>query len=138
MTGRDEEFIDESGRGNPVRAAILANAARRASYEAHLRENDLILAIRGLRDALGMTQVDLAYAADMSQENLSRIERSIDVKFSTIERLARAVDAQIELTAVLPDGSRIELLKPRTPELASRDEGATPERSRPGLAARRR
>lgn len=137
MTSRDEQYLDESGDRNPVRAAILADPARRATYQAHLREDDLILAIRALREALGMTQVDLADAAHMSQENLSRIERSIDVKFSTIERLARAVDAQIELTAILKDGSRIELLRPRVPGPGSAAV-STPARSRPAPVAHRR
>ena len=94
--------------------AALADPVRRARIEQYGRETDVILAIAALREALGLTQEDFASAADMSQENLSRIERSADVKYSTIERLARAGNAQLELTAILANGERVELLRPRT------------------------
>jgi len=48
-------------------------------------------------------------------ENVSRIERATDVKLSTIRRLTRTVGAQLELTAVMPDGKRVPLLKPAKP-----------------------
>lgn len=92
----------------------LADPARRARIDAYTRENSLVLALYSLREALGLTQEDFASAANMSQENLSRIERSVDVKFSTIERLIRAGGAEIELTAVLKSGDRVELLAPRS------------------------
>ena len=100
--------------------AALADPVRRARIEQYGRETDVILAIAALREALGLTQEDFASAADMSQENLSRIERSADVKYSTIERLARAGNAQLELTAILANGERVELLRPRTPRVTRR------------------
>lgn len=98
---------------SPVRPdidAALANPVSRAVAVEVGREIELVLAIGALREATGQTQEQMAAAADMSQENLSRIERSHDVRWSTIERLARAGNAQIELTAVLSSGERIELL----------------------------
>jgi DNA-binding phage protein len=109
-TSADGDFLDETGDKNPERILINADPARRARYEAYRRQNELALAVYALREAIGMTQVDLAGAAGMSQENLSRIERSGDVKVSTIERIAAAVGARLELTAVLPDGTRVDLL----------------------------
>jgi transcriptional regulator with XRE-family HTH domain len=100
--------------------AALADPVRRARIEQYGRETDLILAIAALREALGLTQEDFASAANMSQENLSRIERSADVKYSTIERLARAGNAQLELTAILANGERVELLRPRTARVTRR------------------
>ena len=100
--------------------AALADPVRRARIEQYGRETDVILAIAALREALGLTQEDFASAADMSQENLSRIERSADVKYSTIERLARAGNAQLELTAILANGERVELLRPRTAQVTRR------------------
>jgi transcriptional regulator with XRE-family HTH domain len=100
--------------------AALADPVRRARIEQYGRETDLVLAIVALREALGLTQEDFASAANMSQENLSRIERSADVKYSTIERLARAGNAQIELNAILATGERVELLGPRTARVRRR------------------
>jgi DNA-binding XRE family transcriptional regulator len=92
--------------------AALADPIRRARIEEFGRQVDLILALSAIREAVGMTQEDFASAAAMSQENVSRIERATDVKLSTIRRLTRTVGAQLELTAVMPDGTRVPLLKP--------------------------
>ena len=92
--------------------AALADPVRRARVEEYGRQIDLILALSAIREAVGMTQQDFAAAALMSQENVSRIERATDVKLSTIQRLARTAGAQLELTAVMPGGKRVPLLRP--------------------------
>jgi DNA-binding XRE family transcriptional regulator len=92
--------------------AAHADPARHARVQQYRRENELILLLSAIREATGMTQEDFAGAASMSQENISRIERATDVKMSTIRRLARSANAELELTAVLPDGRRIALLVP--------------------------
>ena len=92
--------------------AALADPVRRARVEEYGRQMDLILALSAIREAVGMTQQDFATAALMSQENVSRIERATDVKLSTIQRLARTAGAQLELTAVMPGGKRVPLLRP--------------------------
>jgi len=92
--------------------AAHADPVRHARVEQYRRENELILVLSAIREATGMTQEDFADAASMSQENISRIERAADVKMSTIRRLARSANAELELTAVLPDGKRIPLLVP--------------------------
>lgn len=89
----------------------LSDPVRRARVDAFGREIDLILALAGIREAVGMTQEEFASLAEMSQENVSRIERATDVKLSTIQRLARTAGAQLELTAVMPGGKRVPLLK---------------------------
>ena len=91
--------------------AALSDPVRRARVEAFGREIDLILALAGIREAVGMTQEEFAALADMSQENVSRIERATDVKLSTIQRLARTAGAKLELTAVMPGGKRVALLR---------------------------
>ena len=92
--------------------AALADPIRRSRVEEYGRQIDLILALSAIREAVGMTQQDFATAALMSQENVSRIERATDVKLSTIQRLARTAGAQLELTAVMPGGKRVPLLRP--------------------------
>lgn len=91
--------------------AALADPVRRVRVDAYGQEIDLILALEGIRESVGMTQEAFAALAEMSQENVSRIERATDVKVSTIQRLARTAGARLELTAVMPTGQRISLLK---------------------------
>ena len=91
--------------------AALTDPVRRARVDAYGREIDVILALEGIRAALGMTQEAFAALAEMSQENVSRIERATDVKVSTIHRLTRTAGARLELTAVMPTGERVALLK---------------------------
>ena len=91
--------------------AALTDPVRRARVDAYGREIDVILALEGIRAALGMTQEAFAALAEMSQENVSRIERATDVKVSTIHRLTRTAGARLELTAVMPTGERVALLR---------------------------
>lgn len=104
----DDDFVSIQGDLD----AFSADPANHDLLEQYGHEDEIILALSNIREALGQTQVDFASAANMSQENISRIERALDVKFSTIERLARTAGAQIELSAILPDGTRIELMRP--------------------------
>jgi len=104
MTERFEDFQGEID-------AALTDPVRRARVDANGREIDVILALEGIREALGMTQEAFAALAEMSQENVSRIERATDVKVSTIRRLTRTAGARLELTAVMPTGERVALLK---------------------------
>lgn len=91
--------------------AAMAQPVRRARIEGFGREIERNLALAAIREAVGMTQEAFAASSNMSQENVSRIERATDVKLSTILRLARAAGADIELTAVMPGGERISLLR---------------------------
>jgi len=91
--------------------AALADPVRRARVEHVARQIDLILALSAIREAVGMTQEEFASSAMMSQENVSRIERATDVKLSTIQRLTRTVGAELELTAIMPGGTRVPLLR---------------------------
>ena len=95
--------------------AAMADPVRRARVEQFSRQIDLILALSAIREAVGMTQEEFASSAMMSQENVSRIERATDVKLSTIQRLTKTVGAELELTAVMPDGKRVPLLKAARP-----------------------
>jgi transcriptional regulator with XRE-family HTH domain len=48
--------------------------------------------VRSLRDARGLTQAQLAELADMSSDELSRIERGVrEPRFGTIEGISRAL-----------------------------------------------
>lgn len=104
----EEDFSDFQGEID----AAMADPVQRARVEQYGREIDLILALSAIREAVGMTQEGFAEAADMSQENVSRIERATDVKLSTIRRIAKTAGARLELTAIMPGGKRVPLLRP--------------------------
>lgn len=45
----------------------------------------------------------------MDQSEISRVEQRDDLKLSTLRRYATALDAEIEIVALLPTGHRIKL-----------------------------
>jgi hypothetical protein len=81
-----------------------AEARIRARVDRELLEMNLA----DLRKALGVTQVAVAEAAEMSQSELSRIERRDDHLVSTLRRCVEAMGGTLELTAVV-GGKRIRL-----------------------------
>lgn len=65
--------------------------------------------LRLLREALGKTQAEVAEIAGMSQSDLSKLEARDDVKLSTLHRYLQALDATIEVAAVLKSGRKFRL-----------------------------
>jgi hypothetical protein len=70
---------------------------------------DRKLPLRALREAAGKTQEALATASGMDQSEISRVEQRDDLRLSTLRRYTQALDAELELIAVLPTGHRIKL-----------------------------
>jgi DNA-binding Xre family transcriptional regulator len=67
-------------------------------------EQDLVeLDLRAIRELLGKTQVDLAEATDMTQSEVSRLERRPDVRLSTLKRVVEALGGEIEIFATFGD-----------------------------------
>jgi predicted transcriptional regulator len=81
---------------------------RLARVQAKVDEEISAINIRRLREALGETQVEAAAKADMTQPELSRLERASDVRFSTLRRYVKAMGGEIEVIAVVK-GKRIAL-----------------------------
>ncbi len=67
---------------------------------------DRRLPLRALREGAGKTQSEVARLAEMDQSEISRVEQRDDMKLSTLRRYARALGADIEITAVLENGIR--------------------------------
>ncbi len=61
----------------------------------------LDLSLAELRKELGVTQVDMARAAEMTQSELSKLERRDDHLVSTLRRAVRALGGELEVTAVV-------------------------------------
>lgn len=72
--------------------------------EAELLEMDL----RALREAVGLTQEELARRVDVTQSQLSKLERRDDHRISTLRRYVEALGGTLEICAIV-GGKRIKL-----------------------------
>ena len=57
-----------------------------------------------LRGRLDVTQEELAARLNISQSNVSRLERRPDMLISTLRQVVEALGGQLHLEAVFPDG----------------------------------
>ena len=110
-------------RFDELRKQIDADPARRARVERHKATM-----LGELRRALDLTQTTLAERLDVTQENVSQIERGeADVRLSTLDRYVTALGGTLEIVATFPD---------RTVGLSVGREGAMRRRlARTGAAA---
>ncbi len=76
----------------PEKLAAIEKKAKEMSFEMELRD---------LREAAGVTQVELAKEAEIAQSELSKIERRDDHLISTLRRYVRALGGDLEVVAVL-------------------------------------
>jgi DNA-binding XRE family transcriptional regulator len=91
--------LDDLPEIDVTKARILGRGLRK----------DRKLPLRALREAADKTQGEIASLAGMDQSEISRVEQRDDLRLSTLRRYARALDAEIEIIAVLPTGHRIKL-----------------------------
>jgi predicted transcriptional regulator len=71
------------------------------------------LTLRGMREGMGVTQVEVAEALGIEQGDVSRMERRPDMLLSTLRRYARAIGAECEVAFVFPKtGHRIVVADP--------------------------
>ena len=57
-----------------------------------------------LREAFGLTQAELAERLEISQSNVSRLERRSDMLISTLQDLVSALGGELVIGVALPDG----------------------------------
>ena len=63
------------------------------------------MALEELRDALRMTQQELAQALNVDQSAISKLEHRTDMYVSTLRRCIAAMGGQLEIRAVFPEGT---------------------------------
>jgi len=86
-------------RWNDIKRSRSHEASERVRRRVEREVLDMNLA--ELRRELGVTQVQVAEAADMTQSELSRLERRDDHLVSTLRRCVEAMGGELELTAVV-------------------------------------
>jgi transcriptional regulator with XRE-family HTH domain len=91
--------IRQPKRFDELRKPIQSDPARRARVDEHKT------AMLGeLRRKLDLTQAVVAERLDVTQENVSQIERGeADVRLSTLSRYVEALGGQLEIHATFPD-----------------------------------
>ena len=94
-----------SGRKNftNLKRQVEATPERRARLDRERQFVRTILGLTAMREARGATQRQIAEAWDVSQANVSQIERTRDIFLSTLRKYIEALGGQIEIRAVFPD-----------------------------------
>ncbi|MCL5054360.1 MAG: helix-turn-helix domain-containing protein [Firmicutes bacterium] len=72
----------------------------RSHFETGLDRVRLAASIVAMRKALNLSQTDLAARIDSSPSIVSKLERGGNVELNTIEKVAKALDAQIVIDMV--------------------------------------
>jgi len=94
-------------RWNDIRAKKLSPLELQQideDVERELIEMDL----RALREAVGLTQEELASRVEVTQSQLSKLERREDHRISTVRRYVEALGGQLEIFAFV-EGKRVRL-----------------------------
>ena len=91
--------LREQMRATPEYTKLLER--RRTVQELELI--DAVQALTALREARGVTQVEVAEAWETTQSNVSRFEHAQDTYLSTLMRYAAALGGRLELRVVFPD-----------------------------------
>jgi DNA-binding XRE family transcriptional regulator len=84
--------------------AKMPPEAIRMSHAVYHRLKDS-MALEELRDALRMTQQQLAETLNVDQSAISKLEHRTDMYVSTLRRCIAAMGGQLEIRAVFPAGS---------------------------------
>lgn len=76
--------------------------------QAHIQKKTKILknsmALKELREAMALTQEELANTLNMKQAAISKFEHQSDIYLSTLRRILHAMGADLEIVAKFPDG----------------------------------
>lgn len=75
------------------------NTIHRAAMDALVEQKIAEMDLKTLRNAVGLTQKQLAALARISQSQLSKTEREGDHLVSSLRRLVRALGGELEITA---------------------------------------
>ena len=85
-----------------IRANKLSPSAR-ARVEAAVRNELATMDLREARQARGKTQAEISEATEMSQGEVSRLERREDFLLSTLRRYVAALGGELQLVAKFRD-----------------------------------
>jgi len=84
------------------------SSERLRRIDSEVEEELLEMDLRALREAVGLTQEELARKVEVTQSQLSKLERREDHRLSTLRRYVEALGGQLEISAVI-EGKKIRL-----------------------------
>ena len=79
---------------------------RRARLDAEVRREVIAMELRELRQEAGKTQAEVAEIAEMTQAELSKVERRDDHLLSTLRRYVSALGGRLEVVAVFDKNNK--------------------------------
>jgi hypothetical protein len=82
-----------------------------AKIDREIEQELLEMDLRAIRELVGKTQGDVAEKVDMSQSEVSRLERRRDFLLSTLRKYVEALGGELEISAVIGD-KRVRLHAP--------------------------
>jgi len=77
----------------------------RARVEARVKASMTEMPLHKLRQAMKMSQAQLAETLGITQSEVSRMEHRTDMYLSTLRRLIEAMGGDLEIVARMPDGN---------------------------------
>ena len=92
--GKTQNWKDVRGSRTPEEEAQIEHFKRLMALEGKLA---------GMRETAGVSQRALAERMDVSQPNISRIEREDDLHLSTLSKYVAALGGHLEVRAVFDD-----------------------------------
>lgn len=118
----EQEFRDittdiDALLADPKHAAAVA-AARDALADA---DREYAMGLGALRQALGLTQVELAKRLEVTQGNVAQLEKRGDLLVSTLASYLHAIGGEVRIVVQFPGGHAIEVELDALAE--ARDEG---------------
>lgn len=81
------------------------SAEQRSQAETRAREMLAEMLLAEIRQAVGLTQEQVAASLGIKQPTLSRLESQHDMQVSTLQRLVQALGGELEVLVHLPSGT---------------------------------
>jgi len=76
---------------------------RIAAANARVTQELVAMDLREIRDVLGLTQAEVAARTEMTQPEVSQLERRPDHRLSTLRRYVEALGGELEVIATFGD-----------------------------------
>ena len=100
----DEEWEKASERVQAIREQATANPVAAAAEARRYAEiTNRVQTLRAIRQARGLTQQQISAQLDISQAEVSRMERRNNLHLATLARFIRATGGRLRITAVFDD-----------------------------------
>lgn len=100
----DEEWGRASERVQAIREQATANPVAAAAEARRYAEiTNRVQTLRAIRQARGLTQQQMSAQLDISQAEVSRMERRNNLHLATLARFIRATGGRLRITAVFDD-----------------------------------